>query len=124
MIKIENNQFYINGFKTIDPELIGYAILDFIENGGKEIPKNKTTAKNKTASKEKYFDYLRENKLSITRERKLLIDLFLNIKDFEPMELIKKALKHKITPATCYNFIQTCVDAEILEIQPKKYIFK
>lgn len=124
MIKIENNQFYINGFKTVDPELIGYAILDFIENGGKDIPTNKKTAKNKAISKDKYFDYLRENKMSITRERKLLIDMFLDIKHFEPIELIKKALNHKITPATCYNFIQTCVDADILEIQPKKYIFK
>jgi len=124
MIRIENNQFYIKGVTTTNPELIGLAILDFIENDGKEIPVNKKAAKNKALSKDKYFEYLSQNKLSITRERKLLIDLFLNIKDFEPINLIKKALNHKITPATCYNFIQTCVDAEILEIQPKKYIFK
>jgi len=124
MIKIENNQFYFNGIETTNPELIGLAILDFIDNGGTEIPEKKNTAKNKEISKNKYFSYLSQNKLSITRERKLLIDLFLGINDFEPIELIKKALEIKITPATCYNFIQTCVDAEILEIQPKKYIFK
>jgi len=120
MIEILNGCVFIDGIQTTNPELIGLAILDSIDNGSAEIP----GTKNKTKSKDKYLIYLSQNKLSITRERKLLIDLFLGINDFEPIELIKKALEINITPATCYNFIQTCVDAEILEIQPKKYIFK
>jgi len=125
MIEIVNGKIFIQGKETVDATLIGYALIDYAENQGNNLPINKKTAKErKVYLTDKYFAYLEMNKLSATKERTALIELLFDLKEPEPFELIKKAMDFRITSATCYNFIQTCVDAEIIDIQPKKYSFK
>lgn len=36
VIEIVNNRIYIDGKETVDPNLIGYALLDFAENQDKD----------------------------------------------------------------------------------------
>lgn len=145
MISIRGKKIFIENqegiFETTNPELIGLAILDYANDGNELIHDiidvdrkelidghHSIFEKNETKSqlKEKYIQYLKNNKMSFTTERKLLIDVVLEIDNFEAYDLINETFKSKtkIVPATCYNFLQTCVDSGIIEIQPKKYILK
>ena len=56
MIEIINQRVFINGKETVDPVLIGYAILDLAENTTESI--YLTT---KEFSKEKFIDFVSEN---------------------------------------------------------------
>lgn len=38
-IEIANGRVFVNGKETVDPLLIGYAMLDFAENMGNDIEK-------------------------------------------------------------------------------------
>lgn len=129
MISIKGKQIFIHNefgevIETTNPELIGLAILDSLNESSEEIDRNKNLSIKEL--KQKYIQFLNNNKMSVTTERKLLIDLLLKIDNFEPYDLINEAMKSevKIVPATCYNFLKTCVDSGILEIQPKKYFLK
>lgn len=124
MVTIIENKIFVNGKETVNPELIGLAVLDFIENRGIKNPIQIQSELSQDELREKFFNHLKENNLRYTHERKSLIELAFTINPFEPTELVKKAIDHRIAQASCYNFIQTCVDAGILEIQPRKYFFK
>jgi hypothetical protein len=124
MIQIINDKVFVNGKETVNPELIGLAVLDFIENRGIKNPIQIQSELSQDELREKFFNHLKENNLRHTHERKTLIELAFTINPFKPTELVKRATELRIAQASCYNFIQMCVDAGILEIQPKKYIFK
>lgn len=40
MITIENNKIFVEGKETLNPELIGYAVIDAVEEGAITITKN------------------------------------------------------------------------------------
>ncbi len=125
MIQIANGRIFIDGKETINPELIGYAFLDYAETNSQD----KTITEfvfliDKEVVKEKYFNYLKENAFRCTSERKVLLDLILEMNDFSSNEFVKKAMVLNVSYPTCYNFLQTCVDSDILSVNPKRYNFK
>lgn len=124
MIQIINDKVFVNGKETVNPELIGLAVLDFIDNDNSKITIKTQSKLSKDDLRDKFFNHLKENNLRHTHERKTLIELAFTINPFEPTELVKRATDLRIAQASCYNFIQTCVDAGIVEIQPRKYFFK
>jgi len=124
MIQIINDKVFVNGKETVNPELIGLAVLDLAENRNRIISLNIPKKLSQDELRDKFFNHLKENNLRHTHERKTLIELAFTINPFEPTELVKRATDLRIAQASCYNFIQTCVDAGIVEIQPRKYFFK
>ncbi len=124
MITIIESKVFVNGKETVNPELIGLAVLDLAENRNGIISLNIPQRLSQDELREKFFNHLKENNLRHTHERKTLIELAFTINPFKPTELVKRATDHRIAQASCYNFIQTCVDAGIVEIQPRKYFFK
>lgn len=131
MIETSNGKIYIKDgegimIESTNAELIGLALLDYVSNGGKQIPiQNKSIEENEADLTKRYRQYLLDNKMTFTKERSLLLEVVLKTNDFEAHEFVRKAtqLKTRIVPATCYNFLQTCVNADILTIQPKRYLF-
>jgi len=73
--------------------------------------------------KNKFLEYSKIKKLRLTQSRKLLIDIASKMKVFSTSDLIAKAKNKNISLATTYNFIQTLLDAEIIE-KRDQYIFK
>lgn len=73
--------------------------------------------------KNKFLEYSKIKKLRITQSRKLLIDIASKMKVFSTSDLIAKAKNKNISMATTYNFIQTLLDADIIE-KRDQYIFK
>ena len=124
MIQIINDKVFVNGKETVNPELIGLAVLDLAENRNGIISLNIPQRLSQDELREKFFNHLKENNLRHTHERKTLIELAFTINPFEPTELVKRATELRIAQASCYNFIQMCVDAGVVEIQPRKYFFK
>lgn len=124
MVTIIENKIFVNGKETVNPELIGLAVLDFIENDNSKITIKTQSKLSKDELRDKFFNHLKENNLRHTHERKTLIELAFTINPFEPTELVKRATELRIAQASCYNFIQMCVDAGVVEIQPRKYFFK
>lgn len=124
MIQIINDKVFVNGKETVNPELIGLAVLDLAESRKGIISLNIPQKLSQDELRDKFFNHLKENNLRHTHERKTLIELAFTIDPFEPTELVKRATDLRIAQASCYNFIQTCVDAGIVEIQPRKYFFK
>lgn len=129
MIEIIDGQIFVDGKETNNPELIGYALIDFAKSENTNLLVNNKSVlfKNKGVEvKNKYIKYLENNDMKFTHERKILIDLVSKTNNFDPIDLldIARESRIKIVPATCYNFLQTCVEADVLEIQPKKYLWK
>lgn len=114
MIEVVNGNILIDGIATTNPELIGLAMLDSIEN--KKV--------NKDEIKKKYFDFIKLNSLRKTPEREILLDLIVDKNITNPVFLAEQAEILFITRATTYSFIRFLVNADILICQPKKYIFK
>lgn len=109
MIKIKNNKIFINDVVTTDPTLIGLAILDQLEND------------NPIERKKIILEYIKDNSLRFTTERKIMIDIVSNMQDFEPDVFVIKCEEALISRATAYNFIDLLKKAEI--IVNKKYFF-
>lgn len=112
MLQTSGGKVFIEGKETTDATLIGYAYLDQAEKSA-----------DYSNISQKFESYLKENKLSYTNERKLLLDTLLTMKAFDGVEFTRKATTSKcpISHATCYNFLQLCVDAGIVMVSPKKY---
>lgn len=112
MLQTQSGKVFIDGKETTDATLIGYAYLDQAER----------LSDNSNLS-QKFESYLKENRFSFTNERKVLLDILLSMKAFDGVEFANKAMSSKcpVSHATCYNFLQLCIDAEIVNVAPKKY---
>lgn len=116
MIKISDGKIYVDGEPTTNPELIGLAVLDSLE-------KQKETLFN---IKMKYFQYVRENNLRDTIERRCILDFIISNPEFNNVKTILEAFdkshKNIVSRATFYNAIKLFVDAEIIEKRPQIFI--
>lgn len=123
---IEQGRIFIEGVETTDPNLIGYAIIDLVQDGKSIVVKDVESNKYKNCIKDKYFKFLKSRNMSLTRERKILIGIVSEMNEFNPYDLFEKSieLETNISRPTIYNFLETCVDSEIAEIQPRSYLIK
>jgi thiamine biosynthesis protein ThiC len=93
-IEIEKGRVFVEGKETVDPVLIGYAVLDYAENCNVDL----------SAIKEKYHAYIKERNHRKTYERETLIDLMVSKNITTAQDLAVEAKKIFISQATCYNF--------------------
>lgn len=93
-IEIEKGRVFVDGKETVDPVLIGYAVLDYAENPHVDL----------SEIKEKYHTYIKNRKHRKTYERETLIDLMVSKNITTPQNLAIEAKKINISQATCYNF--------------------
>lgn len=108
-IQIENGRVFLDGKETVDPVLIGYAVLDYAENLNIEL----------STLKQKYHDYIKDRKHRKTIERETLIDLIVNKNLITPQELYIEAKKINISQATCYNVFSFLKEAGIADFSTK-----
>lgn len=92
-IEIEEGRVFIDGKETVDPVLIGYAVLDYAENSNIDLQ----------TIKEKYHAYIKCRNHRKTYEREALIDLIVLNKITTPQDLAIEAKKIHISQASCYN---------------------
>ncbi|GIZ08362.1 hypothetical protein [Flavobacterium sp. UMI-01] len=92
-IEIDNGRIFLDGKETIDPVLIGYAVLDYAENSVVDL----------STLKQKYHDYIKTRNHRKTIEREMLIDLIISKNLTTPQKLAVEAKKINISQATCYN---------------------
>ena len=124
MLEIYNNRVFVNGKETINPEEIGFALLDYAENLPDNQPINDFDfLVDRNEIVERFAKYLSENAFRNTLERRNLIELLVTMNDFSAKEFVKAAMQLKASYPTCYNFLQVCVDAKILNVSPKTYRF-
>lgn len=93
MIEIVNGKVFVEGKETVDPLLIGYAVLDAAENAVIDI----------SSIKEKYLEYIKNKNFRKTQEREMLIDLMVSKNITNQIDLVKEAKKMFICQASCYN---------------------
>lgn len=129
IITIKKGQILIDGQPTTDAEFIGFALLDFAETTnddsiGIELrDKDVFVSINRLDVKEKYLNYIKTNGLRMTTERLWLLDLLITFDDFNSTEFVKAGMKLNVSYPTCYNFLESCVDAKIIYLKPKLYSF-
>lgn len=131
MIQIKKGKVFVEVepglmVETTNPELIGLAVLDFASDYFLK-PTRQLTSKEKEIIKESFFNYIKNQGLRTTLERKELINHAVENNNFTAIEFVKGAtqlFKKRVSRPTCYNFLETLVESNILEIQPKKYTFK
>lgn len=125
MIEIVNGRVYVDGVETIDPTLIGYAILDFAENNPQSKPiVDLSFLIDKQTIIDKYNQYLKDNSFRSTWERTLLIELICTMgKTFTSTDFIKEGMKSNINYTTCYNFLNVICDSDLIQLNPKTYSF-
>lgn len=125
MIEICNGRVFVEGVETVDPTLIGYALLDFAENNDKskiKIPTGILIDKSKLF--EKYNLFKKQNNLRNTYERDILIKLLSEMDDeFTSIEFAKKGVCLNICHTTCYTFLRSIISSGIIEITQKTYSF-
>jgi len=92
-IEIEKGRVFLDGKETVDPVLIGYAVLDYAENSAIDL----------STLKQKYHEYIKDRKHRKTQERETLIDLIVLKNLTTPQDLAAEAKKINISQATCYN---------------------
>ena len=93
-IEIKSGRVFVEGKETVDPVLIGYAVLDYAENSNVDLSK----------IKEKYHAYIKERNHRKTFERETLIDLMVSKNITTAQDLTVEAKNIYISQATCYNF--------------------
>ncbi|RKS00427.1 hypothetical protein [Flavobacterium sp. 102] len=121
-IEIINNRIFIEGKETIDPVLIGYAVLDAVENS--TASQSKTMMLGELISQEikaKYFSMVDRK----TMERELILDFVLKTKSFETIKKLKNGfdLVHKIriNHGTFYNTVNDLIEKGVLIKQPQVF---
>lgn len=125
ILEISNGRVFIDGKETVNPEYIGYAILDYAESN---TDVSSTTSLdfivNESDLVEKYSSFIKENALRSTFERECLVKLLSKMKNnFVAKEFVKKGMETSVSYPTCYNFLNSAVDAGIIEMNPKTYSF-
>lgn len=95
-IEISNGRVFVQGKETVDPVLIGYAVLDYAENSHVDL----------SELKERYHRYIKNRKYRKTFERDTLIDLMASKNITTPQNLAIEAKKINISQATCYNLFE------------------
>ena len=108
---IQNGRVFVNGKETVDPVLIGYAVLDAAENTDAIITNRKEVIEN----------YIKENKLRRTFERSVLTDLVCKMESFNSELLIENGLNKNIAKSSTYNFIKLLHEANIISKQESFY---
>jgi len=125
IIEILNGRVFLDGKETINPELIGYAVLDYAENSSQSSQSKPIDFLiDESEMIDKYNDFIKENTMRSTFERKTLVELLAKMpNNFVSMEFVKKGTSLNIAYPTCYNFLNSAVDAGIIEMNPKTYSF-
>lgn len=125
IIEILNGRVFLDGKETINPEHIGYAILDYAENSSDSgQSKSIDFLIDESEMIDKYNDFIKENTMRSTFERKALLELLAKMpNNFVSMDFVKKGTSLNIAYPTCYNFLNSAVDAGIIEMNPKTYSF-
>jgi hypothetical protein len=125
IIEILNGRIFLDGKETINPELIGYAVLDYAENSSHSSESKPIDFLiDESEMVDKYNDFIKENTMRSTFERKALLELLAKMpNNFVSMDFVKKGTSLNIAYPTCYNFLNSAVDAGIIEMNPKTYSF-
>ena len=108
-IEIEKGRVFVDGKETVDPVLIGYAVLDYAENCNVDL----------STLKQKYHNFIKDRNHRKTFERETLIDLIVLKKLITPQELAIEAKKFNISQATCYNVFSFLKQAGIADFSNK-----
>lgn len=116
MLKIKNGIVTVNGIQTRNPELIGLAVLDSISN-------DTITDDQKAELKQRFENYVNDNGLRVTNERKVLINELLKMDLPNPAQLVVNVKSKGIAKGSVYNFINLCKEAEIIDFEPEKHQF-
>ena len=114
MLTIVNNKVFVQGKQTIDPTLIGLALLDAVEL-------SKYRYVDHSERRAKINAYVKQKRLRNTLERRQLTDIVCSMFVFSSEELIERAEKLKISRGSAYNFTVLLKDANI--ITPKEHLF-
>lgn len=128
MIQIKKGKIFIETepgimVETTNTELIGLAVLDFASDYFLK-PKISLTHEEKETVKESFFNYIKNQGLRTTYERKALINYAVENNNFTAIDFVIGGIKNGVSRPTCYSFLEFLVDANILETEPKKYTFK
>lgn len=124
MIEILKNRVFINGIECNNPIEIGYAMLEAAQNDTICIVENKLSLSiDKEKVLKKFSEYLKNNAFRVTWERNTLIELLTSMNNFTSSDFVKQGMALNVSYPTCYNFLQSCVEAEIICLTPKTYTF-
>lgn len=110
-LSIQNGRVFVNGKETVDPVLIGYAVLDSAENTDAIITNRKEVIEN----------YIKANNLRKTYERKVLTDIVCKMESFSSETLIDNGLNERVAKSSTYNFIKLLHKANIISKQESFY---
>lgn len=108
-IEIKGDKCFVDGKPTRNPVLIGLALLDFLEHNS-EHPKFQETFEFLT-------NYIKENNLRNTYERKEILKAIFDLKDpfsSDDLFLCMENRKRPLCRASIYNAINLFVDAKII----------
>lgn len=111
MIEIVNGRIFVEGKETVDPVLIGYAVLDLAENSIIDL----------STIKEKYLSYIENKNHRKTQEREMLIDLMVSNNITNQQDLAKEANKIFISKASCYNLFSFLQKSGIIDLKTKAF---
>ena len=114
-ICVENGRIFIDGKETVDPLMIGYSVLDALENGFDLSFFKKSHQQDKITRKQIITDFMIKAEMRKTYERDVLIELVSSMDKFKSNDFIEKAKELNICRATAYNFINILVKAKIIQ---------
>lgn len=114
-ICVENGRIFIEGKETVDPLMIGYSVLDALENGFDLSFFKKSHQQDKITRKQIITDFMIKAEMRKTYERDVLIELVSSMDKFKSNDFIEKAKELNICRATAYNFINILVKAKIIQ---------
>jgi len=122
MIETLNGRIFIEGKETVDPVLIGYAILDLVENSKSfQIKPIVPDSDILNELKAKYFSMVGRK----TMERELILDFVFEMNSFETIKDLKNGfdLVHKINinHGTFYNTVNDLINKGILIKKPQMF---
>lgn len=108
-IEIANGRVFLDGKETVDPVMIGYAVLDYAENTNNDL----------ATLRERYHEYIKTRNHRKTFERESLIEIMVDKNIINPQDLAVEAKKMNISQATCYNFFSFLKETGIADFSNK-----
>lgn len=112
----QGQKILINGKETVDPLMIGYSILDAIENGFELRLVKESFFQNTKSERKKIINEIIVNpEKRRTEARDFMIELICSIDEFNTNDFILKAEENNISKATAYNFINLLVKNNIIK---------
>jgi hypothetical protein len=125
MIQIIKGKVFLDGVQTINPELIGYAMLDFAEdNLNKTYNLDLENSLIKDVFIKKYDKYIQEKGLRKTYERSVLISLICEMpNNFKALDFVQKSMLMNISYATGYTFLKKLSENGFISLNERTYSF-